>query len=154
MTNKDESENRVAFFVPGLPVAQPRQRTRVVNSGGRMIAANYTPAGDPVNAFKAAIRLIFSQHRPPKVFDGPLRVTLEFRFPRGASTPKKFADQLLWKLGKKDIDNLSKAVMDALNAIAYHDDRQIVDLHASKIEVRATDEPGVAVEIVELTLQV
>lgn len=31
-----------------------------------------------------------------------------------------------------DIDNLAKAILDALNGIAYEDDRQVVDLHCVK----------------------
>ena len=29
-----------------------------------------------------------------------------------------------------DLDNLVKTVMDALNRVAYHDDKQVVELHA------------------------
>ena len=44
-----------------------------------------------------------------------------------------------------DADNLSKAVCDALQGIAYQDDKQVVDLHIKKIIYR--NDPGVWVEI-------
>jgi Holliday junction resolvase RusA-like endonuclease len=33
---------------------------------------------------------------------------------------------------KEDIDNCAKAILDALNEIAYLDDKQIVELHIKK----------------------
>lgn len=34
--------------------------------------------------------------------------------------------------GKPDIDNVAKAVLDALNGVAYEDDKQVVILHCEK----------------------
>ena len=45
---------------------------------------------------------------------------------------------------KPDIDNVIKAVLDALNGIAYKDDARVVELEARKVY---GNEPGVAVEI-------
>lgn len=52
-----------------------------------------------------------------------------------------------YRKGKKraDVDNLSKAIMDALNGIAWIDDRQIVGLHAL-VEYGAK-RPGVTIEV-------
>lgn len=33
---------------------------------------------------------------------------------------------------KPDVDNVGKLVMDALNGVAYHDDKQVVDLHVER----------------------
>jgi crossover junction endodeoxyribonuclease RusA len=44
-----------------------------------------------------------------------------------------------------DLDNLSKAVLDGLNGIAYEDDQQIIELHISKII--NPEKPGVKVFI-------
>lgn len=47
----------ITFTVPAVPVAQPRQRMRVVQThGGKTFAQNYTPVRDPVNAYKASCR--------------------------------------------------------------------------------------------------
>lgn len=48
---------------------------------------------------------------------------------------------------KPDIDNLLKAVLDALNGKAYHDDNQIVDISAKKLY---SNEPKTVVFISEL----
>jgi len=49
---------------------------------------------------------------------------------------------------KPDIDNLAKAVLDALNGgIAYHDDKQIVELHLNKMY---SDHPRTEIELEEL----
>lgn len=45
-----------------------------------------------------------------------------------------------------DIDNLCKAVLDALNGIAYEDDRQVVELNAKK-EWRAKREHWVDITV-------
>ena len=34
---------------------------------------------------------------------------------------------------KPDSDNILKAVADALNGVAYHDDVQVLDMHITKI---------------------
>jgi Holliday junction resolvase RusA-like endonuclease len=47
----------------------------------------------------------------------------------------------------EDIDNLEKAVYDALNQIVYVDDRQICEVHARKIIVARGEEPRVEVTI-------
>ena len=47
----------IAFTVPALPVAQPRQRHRVASIGGRMVAQNYTPTKSPANEFKATVNI-------------------------------------------------------------------------------------------------
>lgn len=38
---------------------------------------------------------------------------------------------------KPDLDNLVKAILDALNGVAWHDDAQVVELHISKQYVRS-----------------
>lgn len=47
-----------------------------------------------------------------------------------------------------DLDNYLKALLDALNTRAYHDDKQIVELHAYKAVDRAN--PRVEIEIQEI----
>ena len=38
----------IVFVVPGLPIAQPRHRTRIVTTVGRMFTQAYTPKAAPV----------------------------------------------------------------------------------------------------------
>lgn len=46
-----------------------------------------------------------------------------------------------------DWDNLGKLIADALNGIAYYDDRQIT---YGSVEILQSDEPGVSLTLVEL----
>lgn len=47
-----------------------------------------------------------------------------------------------------DIDNLAKTYLDGLNGIAWHDDRQVIDLHVKKRYV--TENERVELEIKEV----
>lgn len=127
----------IEFTVPGIPVAQPRQRVRVANFGGRVVAQNYTPQGSPVNAFKAAVRNSFPKGEPAT--EEPVTLLLRFVFPRPASkTKKRGGNPRLPKVSKPDCDNLAKSVQDALNGIAWRDDSQVWNLQVWKI----IGEPG------------
>jgi Holliday junction resolvase RusA-like endonuclease len=148
----------IKSHVPGLPVAQPRQRQRVIMAKGRTVATNYTPRKDKVNEFKAAVRLagqqageaavrqvVGNEHR---TIDGPVAVTLLFLFPRPI--------RLRWKkrpmprephTSKPDIENLAKAVLDALTSVLFLDDAQVCRLVIEK-HYAAADEPvGVHIEV-------
>lgn len=65
------------------------------------------------------------------------------------STPKKRRTEMLGKgvLKKPDVDNIAKIILDALNGVAYEDDKQITRLD---IEKRYSDTPRVEVQIGEI----
>jgi Holliday junction resolvase RusA-like endonuclease len=145
----------ISFTVPGLPIAQPRQRTRVMAIGGKSIAQNYTPAKHPVNAFKAAVQLAatnaWTSAWRGSLFSCPIVLRLVFLFPR----PKA----LRWKskpmpriacVKKPDIDNLIKSFCDALNFVLWADDSQVVSVSVEKWICAGDESPGVLVEIEEL----
>ncbi|MFT0800348.1 RusA family crossover junction endodeoxyribonuclease [Bacillus swezeyi] len=84
------------------------------------------------------------------LFTGPITVDILFQMP----IPKSWAK---WKKriapGKRhistpDIDNLIKGVFDALNSIAWTDDKQVSDVTAVKIY---SEEPGIIVGIEKVT---
>lgn len=66
----------------------------------------------------------------------PVRAFLGFFYqvPKSYSTKRRKACQDGSEAFTKhpDLDNLAKAILDALNGIAYEDDRQVVDLHCVK----------------------
>ena len=110
----------IEFFVPGRPV--PKGRPRVTKSGFA-----YTPKRtrewESVVAWHAKLARGF---RP--IIEGPVAVRLAFCGARVTA----------------DIDNLAKAVLDAMNRVVYLDDRQVRDVRATR-EVGSRH--GVAVSV-------
>ncbi|KJU83118.1 Endodeoxyribonuclease, RusA-like protein, partial [Candidatus Magnetobacterium bavaricum] len=79
---------------------------------------------------------------PPSV---ALQMQLTFYLPRPKSLPRKVTEHTK----RPDLDNLGKAIMDALNKVAYYDDSQIVDLHKKKVYTQGDIKPGVRIQIRE-----
>lgn len=138
----------ISFTVPAVPIAQPRQRHRVISSGGRSFAHNYTPAKDPVNAFKAAVQLHAAQAHTGAPLLGPLSVRMVFVMPR----PKS----MIWKTrpmprvphtGKPDRDNLMKSAQDALNELLWKDDSQICAGPVEKWIASGDEQPHVEITV-------
>lgn len=75
-----------------------------------------------------------------------IMVDIEFRIPIPQSYSKKKKDELEWTPHNKkpDLDNLVKAVLDALNGVAFEDDSLISDINASKTYA---EEPGVYIMV-------
>ena len=109
----------------------------------------YTP--QKTQDFENTIRF-FAEKIIDKPLQGAVKLTIRFFLPR----PKR----LYWKTRemppilcdkRSDISNMVKAVEDALNGIAYRDDRQIAILHAEKWyhSGEEEDKPCVEIEIEE-----
>lgn len=128
----------IFFHVPAVPVAQPRQRHRIMNVGGRSFAQNYTPTTHPINAFKAAVQLAASAAFQGSPLTGPLMLTATFVLPRH------------WHDTKPDAENLAKGMMDALTGIVWADDRQVAKALIAKFYASADEQPGVFVQVERL----
>lgn len=63
--------------------------------------------------------------------------------------PKPHKTKLRFVTKRPDADNISKAILDALNGVAYKDDSQIVALYVFKMWTNG--EPHVRVELAEWT---
>lgn len=141
----------IKFTVPGLPIAQPRQRSRVAKMGGKLISQNYTPTKAPINAFKAAVQLAASQAFSGELLTGPVFLQLSFRLDRKKCNTKKRGDNPpLYGNKKPDLDNLMKGVCDSLNGIVWRDDSQVVEVYMVKTIAAGCESPGVDVNISEL----
>ena len=118
----------ISFTVPGDPVAQPRHKVSI--RGKKPVA--YIPDDHAVHGYKQAIQLagkVAMAGQAP--VDGPVLVTVLFRFARPKSHSKAArADDN--HAQKPDLDNLCKAVLDALNGICWADDSQVCQIRASK----------------------
>lgn len=139
----------IRFTVPGLPIAQPRQRTRVMTFGGKTMGQNYTPAKHPVNTFKAAVQMAARQAWSGAPDAGPLILRLTFVFPRPqAMTWKKRPMPREWCLKKPDADNLFKSFADSLNGILWVDDSQIVQTTVEKLYANGGEQAHTRAELV------
>ena len=93
------------------PAALSRPRINTTNRG------RYLPAKS--QAFKEQLQWLLP--KLPKLLKEPLKVELHYYRPL-KETAQSYGD----------IDNLTKAVLDACNGIIWCDDRQIVELHCYK----------------------
>lgn len=84
------------------------------------------------------------KHRP--LLETALLMRIAFFLPRPKTLPKK----VMWHTKKPDLDNLAKAVKDALKGICYRDDSQIISLLTTK--AYAGDRPMVVITIDEAKL--
>ena len=117
----------VTFVVPGMP--QGKGRPRFMRNGH-----TYTP--DKTRKYERLIReayLLQSGHFYDRAV---LALCIYACFPIPKSYTKKQRELIragkMFPLVKPDGDNIAKAVMDALNGIAYDDDKQIADIRCFK----------------------
>lgn len=132
------------FKIPGMVRAKQRPRL----GRGRV----YTPQ-ETIN-YECLVRNCYydcAKNMGWKPIDGPIRVELEVFFPIPKSDSKK---KKSLKLSgsirptiKPDVDNIAKSILDALNGLAYADDKQVVDCRVGKYY---GDDPSVYVKIIEL----
>lgn len=121
--DSSEHEMRRVIIVTGKPIAQPRHRATF--RGG--FAQMYLPSSHPVHAYKRDI-VTAAQKVGGEIIEGAVRLDLLFTFQQPKRRPMQF------KISKPDLDNLEKAVMDALtDAGVWIDDCQVVEKHSTKI---------------------
>jgi Holliday junction resolvase RusA-like endonuclease len=127
----------VRFKVVGQPV--PKSRPRVVTKGGRRFA--YTPK--KVKEWEDLVKGEATKHfeRP---FDWPVVVSMTFYMSRPRSRRLDF-----WVSTTPDLDNMEKSILDALNGVAYTDDRLVVVKSSSKRYVRG-GEPRVEIAVTSM----
>lgn len=118
------------LIVYGEPVGQGRPRFA---RHGRFIQT-YDPAKS--KSYKEYIKLCAAQNKPDEPLMGPITLNLKIYRPIPKSTTKRDRAQItsghLRPAKKPDIDNVFKAVTDALSGIWYQDDLQIVEMSAQK----------------------
>lgn len=135
---------QVIFTIPGEP--KGKGRPRFARRGSYV--QTYTP--DSTAAYEEKVKRCYYQQCRSHNFgsDEMLQVHILAKYPIAKSvSQKKRGMMLAHRLRptvKPDADNIIKIVCDALNGIAYGDDKQIVDAHFHKIY---STEPGVQVMI-------
>lgn len=129
-------------------IPQPQPRPRITVRG------KYAHAYEPksITEYKRLVAGKYrSEHKQQLPLTGALSVDVRFYRPIQKSISKIERQRRL--LGeslptvKPDIDNYVKAILDALNGLAFQDDSQIAVLYARKIY---SDKPRTEIEITEI----
>jgi len=137
---------RVSFTVLGDPVGKGRPR---FSTRGKFVKA-YTPE-KTVN-YETLVKLEYERQCFGEKFDADIpldmRITAYLPIPKSVSKKKQklMAERKIRPLKKPDSSNITKAIEDALNKVAYFDDSQIVDSQCRRFY---GEEPRVVVTIQE-----
>jgi Holliday junction resolvase RusA-like endonuclease len=139
-------DKKVTFTVPGEP--QGKGRPRATIRAGH--AATYTP--EKTRSYEGVIAVAAQgAMRGRQPFAGACAVDLDILVSVPASwSQRKRAQALngvLWPTKKPDVDNVEKAIFDAMNGIVWRDDVQVVDVVKRK---RYAETPGVRVVVAEI----
>lgn len=131
-----------------IDIVQGKQRPRVTKFGV------YTPR-ETVDAEKRVRKAFLDavnggeMLESPWFPDGELSLHLFVYRPLPKSRSKRLEHEP--DTFKPDTDNIAKLVMDALNGVAYTDDKQITDLHVIKFHrSRLISEPRTEIELKKL----
>lgn len=126
----------IKFTIPGNPYGKGRPNARIVHvTGGKSFVNMYTPS-ETVAQEKIIAQICRYTMGPRKPFSCPLGMEVVAYHPIPTSWSKKDrAEALVGTMqcvAKPDLDNVVKLVLDALNRVAYEDDKQVISLTAKK----------------------
>lgn len=134
----------ITMVIPGPPQGKGRARSFVRN--GRV--GHYTP--EKTRTYEGMIRTQAIEAMGAELpYEGPMSLTLCALYPIPKSWPRwkqemALAGQILPTV-KPDLDNVEKAIKDALNGVAWKDDCQVCVVIKQKSYTRADQSPGVLV---------
>lgn len=118
------------FMIPGKPIGKARPRVNTYTHRA------YTPPA--TKNYEATVRSSYMNAAPPgeRLHTGPVRVQIMAYYPIPKSWNKArkraaMAGETRPEV-KPDLDNCAKAILDALNGLAYEDDASITDLTIHK----------------------
>lgn len=116
------------FTVPGKPFGKARPRK------GKF--GIYNPKENVAYEKKITEAYINTLGHIPEPTDKPVWINIEAHYPIPKQTPKKKRELMLagkmLPLIRPDGDNIVKSVLDALNGVAYFDDKQVVLIRVNK----------------------
>lgn len=121
------------FTVLGDPTGKGRPKFTTIGGHPRAITPQKT-----VN-YENTVRMEYESQCNGIFFDRfeALRVEIEvYKAPNKSTSKSKRAEMLYGSIrpGKKpDIDNIVKSILDALNGVAFEDDKQIVEISVKKL---------------------
>lgn len=138
---------KYVFFIPGKPKGKGRPR----------FGKGYTYTPERTVDYENLIQWSFLKAYPGRttpVAERAVSVSIRAFFTIPKSTPKgkkaKMQNGEIAHTKKPDLDNIIKAVLDALNGLIYADDKQITEIKATKGYAYTHDDEGILVEVVFL----
>ncbi len=141
---------RAKFVVLGEPRGKQRPRTVRNRATGRTMT--YTPEQTVI--YENMVRYAYQQQCTAEnsgMLEGQIEAEIAAYFPIPKSESKKrkllMLDEIIWHTKKPDADNIAKAVLDALNGVAYHDDTQIAKL---TVEKKYSEQPRVVITLAQM----
>lgn len=136
------------FFVMGTP--KPQARPKAFSRG------KFTKVYSPVTEWRNDVKYAAAQQVGE--FEGAVKIQIHYHFHRpkshygtgrNSSVLKKSAPDQMIK--RPDLDNLNKAVLDALqDAMLLQDDSAVVQLESMKRYVGKSDKQGASITILKL----
>lgn len=122
--------SQAIFKVPGKPQGKGRPRASVIGGHARMRTPTETVQ------YENWIKLCYQRSCGNSRFAAPivLEVNAYFGVPKSYTKKRRAlcVQNLERPTCKPDMDNIVKAVADALNGVAYRDDSGIVEIHVAK----------------------
>ncbi|MEU9805470.1 RusA family crossover junction endodeoxyribonuclease [Mycobacterium sp. NPDC050853] len=132
----------VRFFVPGKPAPQGSKK----HVGRGVLVESCKELGP----WRERVALAAYQAMDGRaLFDGAVSVVLNFVLPRPKSTPKSRTPAAT---KRPDVDKLERAILDALTAVCFVDDSQVVSLCGYKRIAELGETAGVDIRVVALCL--
>ena len=137
------------IFVPGVPVPKGSKKAFAVGRRAFTVEQN-----EKKQKPWASLITLSAQQQTPELLKGAVAVLLVFYLPRpkchyrsGKHAHELKPDAPQWHTsGGKDVDKLTRCVLDALTSVAYADDTQVCQLEARKMY----GAPGVWITVSEL----
>lgn len=129
-----------AFFVAGVPA--PQGSMRGYNRGGHVVLTSDNPEQRP---WRGRVGDEAQKHFSTLI-TGPVVISALFVMPRTKSLPKRSTPA---HIKKPDIDKILRATFDALKGIAYTDDAQVTEIHATKRYAAIGEQSGLHISITE-----
>lgn len=139
--------------IPGPPQGKARARTFYNPRLGKHTSV--TPSKTVL--YENLIKTCYLRAHEGECYEeGPLGVNISayYEIPKSMSKKDKEAALYgkLFPTKKPDADNIAKVICDALNGLAYKDDKQIVDLNVRKRYANTENGPRVIVDIYKYEL--
>lgn len=124
---------RIRFTIPGAPQGKARARTVKNKFTGKI--HSYTP--DKTTQYEKTVAMAYKATTNKNFGDEPIAMSIYayYPIPKHFSTRKaqEAVECKVLPTVKPDTDNVAKIVSDALNGIAYKDDKQITTLIVHKV---------------------